>query len=405
MSKVKVQTPMGEMKEATVIGPSNLGVLFGVNKYESTYEMWLRLTARKIRETNQFAQRGIDMERYIAIEYATRCMSQTQELRVNVPFKKHKTIECFGCYTDGDVFNIIPGDKPVDKDNVVYSHSCNIKTISSDFGAESFDDPLEWVGAKKPEWIYQAQGEMSIDGSPCHDIIVWPSPVAEYDDFLRKLVESGAFEDKSFRDKFFDAFPIMAVVTIPRDENLIAQLEKKVQDFWNNHILTDTPPEVSESETSKSHPVSDNKHEINDENIIKAVAWLKKNRESVEKVQTELWAMFDKIDAHTIIAGENKIFKNENVPRKYMSTNMLLAELPKRAIRQFIRVVNERRIDITDTGCMEMTEEQMREREEQITNAVIVASKGIDYSDCYTSSTPSNPYNYRFSTAKSGKSE
>lgn len=374
MSKIRVQTSMGEMKEATVIGASHIGAILGFDKYTDIYGLWLKLTGRAIRETNQFAQRGIGMEKYIGDWYASEFLPEGRTLVRDVPFKKHPEHDWLGCYTDGDLYQ-----------DGVYIGSVNFKSIASDFGAMNSNDPVDWVMDKKPTWYWGAQAEMAIDGSSCHRLIPWVAPTVEYDDFQKIAVDKRLFDNQEFFKAFFTAFPILDEISIERNDKDIGVLIAAAQAFWNNHILTDKPPVIKETEVPHVAEVADSTVELEDEKLVEAFQWIHNTRKSLDEVEAKVWPRLDQIDAKKIMAGDLPISKIANKPRVSLSTDRLLAELPKKAILKVL-------VELYQMGVLP---------EGYLTGPRILGlyqscSKGLDYSNCYVIDNISKPYQYRF---------
>lgn len=176
------------------IGGSDVAKILGLSKYSSPYQIWMDKTGKieiDTSETSEAAYWGHHMEEVVAKEFEKRT---GKKVRVSNKIYFHKDYP----FLLANVDRLVVGEDAI----------LECKTASEYLKDSWADDEIPIA--------YLAQVQ--------HYLNVLDKPKA----YIACLIGGNKFVWKE----------------IQRDDELIEQMTEKLVDFWENHVLTDTPPEV-----------------------------------------------------------------------------------------------------------------------------------------------------------------
>jgi putative phage-type endonuclease len=215
----------------TYIGGSDIGSIVGINKYNSSLDVFLNKTSDSICEdVNEHCYWGNRLECVVADEYAKRTGNKVVE---PVGLIRHSEYPFIACNID----RFVNGGE--------YILECKTAGLmmSKYWGAEGTD---EIPDSYKCQVAYYS----AITGVPKVDIAV--------------LIGGNDFR----------------IYTYIKDKDFENKLIQVAVNFWNNHILTNTPPDViSTDDLLALYPKSQNIEVVADEEIVKKWSTLKKLKE------------------------------------------------------------------------------------------------------------------------------
>lgn len=194
------------------IGGSDIGAILGLNAYKTPVDVWLEKTGKTSGQPTNLAIRfGTFAEEFVASEY-----SQATGLLVKEPDTEFIHPEYIYCraHLDRLVF-----DAPATKQELGPPKKILECKTASPFRQEQWGD----AGSNQVPFSYLCQciWYMAITGLPTTDLAV-------------------LFGNSDFR-----------IYTIDRDLELERIVLEKAKIFWNEHVLTDTPPETRTEEDCK----------------------------------------------------------------------------------------------------------------------------------------------------------
>jgi putative phage-type endonuclease len=177
------------------IGGSDTAAILGLNPYKTAMQVWLEKTNRVINEeqTSGYAYWGNVLEDVIAREYAKATNRKIRKVNDTL---FHPGIPWLLANIDRKVVN---------EPRVLECKTASIYT-KKDWGISGTDHVPE-------SYILQVQHYLAVTGYTVADLAV--------------LIGGNDFR----------------IFTIPRDDALIQQVLSLLSDFWNNHVLTDIPPQ------------------------------------------------------------------------------------------------------------------------------------------------------------------
>lgn len=190
-------TPEQQAARLEGIGASECASVLGLNPWQSPYELWLEKTGQVQPDdlSNNFAVRmGNLLEPVVAEVYEYKTGERVRKVNTTL---HHKDYPHILCHLDRKV----QGKRKV----------LEIKTAnpySNDWGEEGTDQiPLNY--------LCQVQHQLAVTGYEVADLIVYRGTTD------------------------------LRIYPINRDESIINELVKRLDAFWNNHVLTKIAPEMT----------------------------------------------------------------------------------------------------------------------------------------------------------------
>jgi putative phage-type endonuclease len=189
------------------MGGSDAGVVYGCNPWKTAFELWQEKTGRKLQanlDDKEAVQWGVHLEEPIAQEYARRTGNKVRNVNRTLKAKEYPFLQ-------GHIDRKISGENA----------GLEVKTAGFWSGTQWGDDIPAHYKMQVYHYLY----------------------VTGYDYFdVAALI--GGQEMKIYR--------------IERDEDEIKKLVQAEVIFWQNHVLTDIPPEpASPEESLLMYPVAD----------------------------------------------------------------------------------------------------------------------------------------------------
>lgn len=235
------------------IGGSDVGAILGINKWKSPFEVYIDKTEEitEIKEAGEAAYWGSILEDQVAKEFALRTGKKVRKDNRHLIHKKYKFMTA----------NI---DRRIVSENAILE----CKTVNS-FGAK------EWEGEEvPPSYIVQCQHYLEVTG--CEKC------------YIAVLIGGQKFMFKE----------------ILRDDELIAMIIEKENDFWLNHVEKGIPPAIDGSESAAKY--INNKFNSSDSSL--EISLKSEYKEHIE----DYFSLKDKIKAleYCVKEIENNI-KNE----------------------------------------------------------------------------------------------
>lgn len=190
------------------LGGSEAGSIMGLNKYQSAWDLWSIKTGRQEPpdlSDNMAVKMGHKLEQIVAELYQEATRKTVRRSNVHHQHKNKPWLV-------GNLDRVVVGEK----------RGLECKTASS-FAAKGhfgkgnvYSESGELVIAcdEVPDtYLIQVQHYMSVTGLPVFDLAV-------------------LIDGRDFR-----------IFTIERNEEIIAEIEQQLTDFWFNHVIADIPPE------------------------------------------------------------------------------------------------------------------------------------------------------------------
>lgn len=203
------------------IGASETAAVLGLDRYKSPYQLWLQKTNPDNEELGgigaQRAAAGLRAEDMIADWIADKYDIKVQR---DNKIRLHERLPFWSCNLDRVIVSHAGGTAPLE-----------LKTTSRE-SLKSWN-----INADEPNPIFmhhwvQVQAQMAITGYSWGAIGVMPA-----DSFM--------------------GFGEPELIEVERDEDFIKMAEREIEAFWNNHILTNTPPPATTIDDFKSlYPVA-----------------------------------------------------------------------------------------------------------------------------------------------------
>ena len=252
------------------IGGSEAGTILGLNKYQSAWDLWNIKTGRMAPpdlSDNMAVKMGHKLEQTVAELYAETTGKQVRRSNIH---HIHKTKP----WLVGNLDRVVVGEK----------RGLECKTASS-FAAKgkfgkgnqySPDGEIAIFCDEVPDtYLIQVQHYMAVTGLPVFDLAV-------------------LIDGRDFR-----------IFTLHRNDELIAEIEDQLTDFWFNHIIADVAPAgepIQEQEPVKGAAV---------EADISILNLLEERRELVEAI-AELDAAKAELDNQIkTFIGENEVLTRD----------------------------------------------------------------------------------------------
>lgn len=237
------------------LGGSDASTIVGLNKYSSPYSLWAdKMGILPPIEDNEAMRTGRDLEDYVAKRF-------TEETG-----KKVRNKNAIIIHND---YNFILAN--IDREVVGENAGLECKTASA-LNMKTYKN-----GEYPDNYYVQCMHYMAVTGADR-----W---------YLAVLIMGREFK----------------IFTIERDEEEIQALINAECDFWNNHILTNTPPEVDGKEATKEALNSVFNDSINEEiqlDELKTLADLTFMKRQKKELEEEIKALEnkikDKMGNHTI---------------------------------------------------------------------------------------------------------
>ena len=176
------------------IGGSDVAKILGLSKYSSPYQIWMDKTGKidiDTSETSEAAYWGHQMEEVVAQEFAKRT---GKKVRVSNKIYFHKDYP----FLLANVDRVVVGEDAI----------LECKTASEYLKDSWADDEIPIA------YLAQVQHYLNV--------------LNKKKAYIACLIGGNKFVWKE----------------IQRDDELIERMTEKLVDFWENHVLTDTPPEV-----------------------------------------------------------------------------------------------------------------------------------------------------------------
>ena len=244
------------------LGSSDAAAILGLSPYKSPYQVWLDKMGQDEEEDNDWMEAGRELEPVVAKLYAKRFNQKIENVQV-MHVRKDKPF----LRASVDRWIIPPGDNG--------TGALEIKT-ASERAIKSWGGPLPL------SYFCQIQHQLMVTGWGWGEVAIF-------------VTDSRKIER----------------VPITRDNGFIAGLEKDLDEFWANHILTKTPPPKSAADL-QSLPGLKGKISTPDGQILVALEDVRKLKSMTAKLSDELEIKENQIkefmqDAETL-ARDNKIF-------------------------------------------------------------------------------------------------
>lgn len=197
-----------DLRNIAGIGGSEVSTIFGINRYQSPVELWQRKTGKTpiVETSSDPAYWGQVLEDLVAKEYSKRTGDKIQNC--NYLLKR-------GAQTANiDRFVLNGSEKPFVKSGGKWVCKAK-KVLECKTGSEYVKD----------QW-----GESGTDDIPLYYLL----QVQQYMDLLdaKECDVAVLFGGNDFR-----------IYTVKYDPVIAKGIEDRVNNFWNNHVLTDTPPD------------------------------------------------------------------------------------------------------------------------------------------------------------------
>lgn len=195
----------------TYVGPSEFGAILGLSKWKTPLDVFLQKKGDQVIEDNIRMKFGRDSEDLIANWF----MEDTQlKVRKENKIRVHPQYAFIGT-------NI---DRMIESTNGIGPGTLQIKT-ASDRAVQS------WDGEVPPDYYAQIQGEMAVTG--------W-----NYGYFAILIIGFAGVQE-------------LKVLRFDRDQAFIDAMIPRIVSFWENNVMTNTPPDpVNEEDIHRLYPVS-----------------------------------------------------------------------------------------------------------------------------------------------------
>ena len=243
------------------IGGSDISAIMGANPWKSAYELYFdKLGILEEKETSESMRIGTDLEQYVAERYMEATGKKVQ--RTN-----------FIYFDDEHEFMLANIDREIVGENAAVE--CKTTNIFSGVDYESGDMPIQYY--MQCQWYMMVRGYEYID--------------------LAVLVFGKGF--------YWNC--------IERNEEMIADMRKSAVEFWNNNVLTMTPPEPDGSESSlrvlkELYPTGMESKEV----YLEGLEYLLDSRQDYKESIKRMESAVDEIDAKLIATmGDAAVGKNE----------------------------------------------------------------------------------------------
>lgn len=227
------------------IGASEAGIVMGLDRFMTAYELWMIKTGRKEKidiSSSPVPYWGHKLEEPIAQEYAKRNNCKVRRVRDTI---FHKDYPFMLCHIDRKIQGL---PKILE---------CKFALFARDDWGMSESDivPLSY--------IVQVQYQMAVTGYQEADL----------------AVNIGGYDYREYRFK--------------RDEQLIEKIMEKVSEFWKM-VETDIPPPlINRDDASLAYPFSNGKFKEAEKEILEAVEKFREIRAQVKALEEEKDSLAD----------------------------------------------------------------------------------------------------------------
>lgn len=191
------------LKERTKgIGGSDAGIILGLNKYRTAFELWLEKTSQvdPIEIDNEAIYWGNEMENVVAKEFEKRTDKKVRRSNFMYSHPNHHFIKA-------NVDRLVVGESAV----------LECKTASAYLAKEWKDDEIP------DTYLVQVQHYLGVTG--------------KQKGYIAVLIGGNKFVWKE----------------VTRDEDLINMIFQAEINFWNNHVLANVPPPLDGSSAAEKY--------------------------------------------------------------------------------------------------------------------------------------------------------
>lgn len=286
------------------IGGSDSSVILGFNKWKSPFQLYLEKTGEYVEEiNNEFIYWGNVLEDIVAKEFEVRTGKKVRRMNKMLKHKDYPFIQA-------NLDRVVVGEKAL----------LECKTTST------YNKDV-WDGDSVPAaYICQVQHYLAVTGYEKAYIAV--------------LIGGNQFVWKE----------------IERDEEFIELLINHEKNFWENHVLTETPPEIDGSPSAaellqKLYPEDDGSAIVLDEQantLIEAIESLKAEKKSLES-QLKEYENKLKMQLESASEGYTERFKvtYKSQTRNTIDSKRLKAEAPE-VYEEYVKESNARVLKIKE---------------------------------------------------------
>lgn len=242
MTMTEVEREAFLKERMTGIGGSDAAAICGLDPYKTPLQVWAEKTGKiPSAEQNEAMWRGIMLEPVVIAMYRLTTGVPVKQ----VPMLRHKDNEFMVAHLDG----LIPPNNHDPEPGVLEAKTANSRM------ARLWDDP-DAPGDRIPQqYMVQVQHNMAVADLPYADVPVLMADEHQLQ-FMAKLVESFAgrgidpYVEEIIGNNVFALASYLApesrkVYRVERDDDLIKHLIELEQDFWDDHVLKDFPPDPS----------------------------------------------------------------------------------------------------------------------------------------------------------------
>ncbi len=226
----------------TGIGGSDAAAICGLDPYKTPLRVWAEKTGKiPAAEQNEAMWRGIMLEPVVIAMYRLTTGAPVKQ----APMLRHKAHEFMLAHLDG----LIPPTAEDAEPGVLEAKTANSRM------ARLWDDP-DADGDRIPQqYMVQVQHNMAVADLPYADVPVLIADEHQLQ-FMARLVQSFGgrgidpyIEDIAGNNVFalasYLAPESSKVYRVERDDDLIKHLVELENDFWQDHVLKDVPPDPS----------------------------------------------------------------------------------------------------------------------------------------------------------------
>ena len=215
ITKIKFTTHEAWLEERKKsLGGSDVGAVLGMNEYSSPYTIWAEKTGKLPPfEGNEWTRLGNDLEEYVADRFAEKSGLEVRRENATIRNDKYPHLHA-----------------NIDRRVVGMKAGVECK-LTSEMNAKKYKD------GEFPDRFY----------AQCVDYLA----VTEYERwFLAVLIYGKGIKIYQMTRIPNDEVPEWCEASVYISDGEIEALTKTTADFWNNYVLTNTPPMVDGSEST-----------------------------------------------------------------------------------------------------------------------------------------------------------
>ena len=203
------------------LGGSDIAAIFGLSRWKTPHDVWLEKTGRKTEDADSLQLRfGTYAEEFVAQEYTRATGRGVQRFNAML---RHPTAPLIG---NVDRLVIPDGAKRAShKSEIRTDRGLECKTANAFAASNSLDWGAAGTDEVPMQYWFQCQQYIALTGCRVWDLAV-------------------LFGNQEVR-----------IYTIKRDDDVIASIEQRSTEWWNDHVVADIPPPpVTESQARERWP-------------------------------------------------------------------------------------------------------------------------------------------------------